>query len=133
MSKFLTSEITDVTVYRRGAEITRKVRVSVTKGKNSIALALVSPTVDGESVKVNLSGNTVLVSAEYTVDYLHAPDESERVKTLNENKKRTEEKIQRLKDKNETSAKELELLDHNCRTARHTLPFKCQFDQKRNI
>ena len=115
MSRFLTSEITDVTVYRRGAEITRKVRVSVTKGKNSIALALVSPTVDGESVKVNLGGNAVLVSAEYTVDYLHAPDENEKLKALKESKKRTEEKIQRLKDKNETSASELELLDHNCR------------------
>lgn len=69
--KMVQSQLTEATVFFRGAELTHTATVSLEKGDNELVLTGLSSVVDANSIKIKTT-NGVLVSAyEFSVDYLY--------------------------------------------------------------
>lgn len=63
------SNITEVTVYAKGAQIKRKASYSVKTGITKVVIDGVCPTIDPNSLQVLASGNVVIIDAKYSLFY----------------------------------------------------------------
>ena len=63
------SEIKDVTIFTVGAEVSRSVKVNLTKGINELAFEKLSPSLDEKSIQFNAGGDITILSIKYDVRY----------------------------------------------------------------
>jgi uncharacterized protein (TIGR02231 family) len=63
------SNITEVTVYAKGAQIKRKASYSIKSGITKVIVDGICPTIDPNSLQVLASGNVVIIDAKYSLFY----------------------------------------------------------------
>jgi hypothetical protein len=66
----VTSRVTAATVFLRGAELTQTANLTLAKGANEITVEGLSPSVDQNSIRVNIGGGVVVSSHEFATDFL---------------------------------------------------------------
>jgi prefoldin subunit 5 len=71
-----------VTVYFRGAELAHTASVMLKTGENSITLEGLSPIIDINSLKININNSVIVVSSEFSTDYLVEKTQTNFVKKL---------------------------------------------------
>lgn len=70
----LKTKISEVTVFLKGAQVSRSGKMTLEKGKQIINLKKLSPYIDKESIKVNATGNFTILSVNHQLDYLDQKD-----------------------------------------------------------
>lgn len=78
------SDITDVTVYRRGAQVTRESKVVLKTGKNEIVFSGLAKNIDKRTIQASAPPEVVIISVSHEVNYLKEQSLSPRVKRLND-------------------------------------------------
>lgn len=64
------ASLTNVTVFRVGAELNHIARADLLKGNNELVIDNISNTLDANSIQVNCSGNVTVMGIEFSTDYL---------------------------------------------------------------
>ena len=67
--KIVPSKISKVTVYSQGAQIYRKANYSIGKGVTEVVIDGVSDNIDGNSLQVNATGNSIILDTKYSLFY----------------------------------------------------------------
>ena len=70
------------TVYFSGAELTHTVNVSLRQGENSLTIEGLTPNIDVNSLKINVSNSVMVAASEFTTDYLTEKKSSDYIKKL---------------------------------------------------
>ncbi len=76
------SEINQVVVYRQGARITHSTQFTVVAGNQEIILDNLTPTIDPNSLQVQLRGNAILLSATVRTNFMGYQTLPKRLKEL---------------------------------------------------
>lgn len=63
------AKVSDVTVFLKGAQVTRKANVQVPAGRTSIRFTKLSPYIDGQSVQVKLDASVMLLGVNHQNNY----------------------------------------------------------------
>ena len=92
--KEVESKISDVTVFIEGAQITRKVTTSVSKGTTIIKLKGTTPYVDTKSIQVKGEGKFTIMAVNFQTNYLEKQKDDEKGKILKETIEKLEKKIE---------------------------------------
>lgn len=111
--KKLNTEITDVTVFLQGAQITRKGEIQVSSGESMLILEGLSPFMDDKSVQVNAQGDFTVLSVKHKLDYLSEREKNFKTDSLHENIESLENQISRENARLEVLAEKESLLDRN--------------------
>jgi hypothetical protein len=61
--------VSDVTVFIKGAQVTRKTSVNFPAGKSSLRFTALSPYIDAKSVQVKIDGAVMLMSVNHALNY----------------------------------------------------------------
>jgi len=61
--------VSDVTIFIKGAQVTRKTSVNFPAGKSILRFANLSPYIDTKSVQVKIDGEVVVLSVNHTLNY----------------------------------------------------------------
>lgn len=69
-AKPIKSDLDEATVFFQGAELTHSATATLTKGTNEISIEGLSPNIDKNSLKINISNGVVISASEYSVDFL---------------------------------------------------------------
>ena len=92
----VSSEITEATVFFKGAQITRKAAV-ITKGSTDIVkLTGLSPYIDKNSIRVKADKNVTILSVNHQNNYVEKNIPSETIREINEKIMNYEDEIQTL-------------------------------------
>ncbi|MDR2146906.1 MAG: DUF4139 domain-containing protein [Tannerella sp.] len=75
-------KLSGATVFFSGAELTHTATVALNAGENTVTLEGLSPVIDLNSLKINVSNSIVVSSSEFSTDFLVEKSETERVKKL---------------------------------------------------
>ena len=76
------SEITDITVFLSGAQVTRQVRLALNAGENKLRITGLTRHVRSNSVQVTGNPNYVIQSVKHELNYLDNIETNERVLML---------------------------------------------------
>lgn len=82
IEKELKSTITHVTVFLKGAQITRKAETQLSSGKTLLRLRGISPFIDESSIQVKGEGAFTVLSVNHKKDFLESMEDSPEVKGL---------------------------------------------------
>lgn len=88
------SEISEVTVYLSGAQITRSKTVDVPAGRSVLKFVNLSPFIDSKSLSVYAKGNLTLLSVNLQHNFLSLQTPSKEREELTKTKKELEKKLQ---------------------------------------
>lgn len=80
--KEVKSEINQVTVFLRGAQIEREAKVYLKAGKNEIVFQELSPNIDANTIQAKGEGNFTILSINHQLNYLKQNKKSKRVIVL---------------------------------------------------
>ncbi|MEQ8472353.1 MAG: mucoidy inhibitor MuiA family protein [Marinoscillum sp.] len=80
----ITTTIDEVTVFIKGAQITRTGTTSIPTGKSKMIVKGLSPYMDGKSVQVKATGNFTILSVNPTLNFLNQIKREKRVDSLNQ-------------------------------------------------
>jgi len=61
--------ISDVTIFIKGAQVTRKTSVNFPTGKSTLRFTNLSPYIDAKSVQVKMDGEVMMLSVNHTLNY----------------------------------------------------------------
>ena len=89
----VSSRITDVTVFLRGAQVTRQAKISLINGVNTLAFRDLPLNIDPQSIQAKGSGNFVILSLSHQVNYLAGQRKSLQVKQLQDSLRLSEEQL----------------------------------------
>lgn len=84
----ISSKIEKVTVFTSGAQVTRKAKPALSKGKTELVFAGISPDIDKQSIQVKGEGNFTILSVIHQTNYLNEQERREEISQL-ENRKET--------------------------------------------
>jgi uncharacterized protein (TIGR02231 family) len=87
----VTSQIREVTVFLKGAQITRQAKVNLPKGAAAVVFRELPVNIDPQSIQARGEGNFVILSLLHQVNYLASPRKSAQVKTLQDSLRYYEE------------------------------------------
>ncbi len=80
------SKITDVIVFREGAQINRNTKIKLSKGSNIVVFTDLSTFIDEESSQVKTGSNTTILSVKHRINYFDKPEKKENIVKLEERK-----------------------------------------------
>ncbi|MFW5820200.1 MAG: DUF4140 domain-containing protein, partial [Bacteroidota bacterium] len=83
--KKISTDVSKVTVFLEGAQITRKKEISLTRGEFLLKFTELSPFIEPKSIQVKAGGELRVLSVNHQQDYLGEPEKSAELKEL-ENK-----------------------------------------------
>lgn len=86
-SKEVSSTITDVTVYLRGAQVTREANINLPKGSSSIIFRELPVQINPQSIQLKGAGNFIILSIAHQINYLSQGKKSREVKMLQDSLK----------------------------------------------
>lgn len=89
----INTQIRDVTVFMKGAQITRKGEIKINPGRSIIVLKSLSPHIDAKSIQVKGTGNFTILSVNHTFNYLDELENDTKVDSLINLTKKLEAKI----------------------------------------
>ena len=98
------------TVYFSGAELTHTVNVSLRQGENSLTIEGLTPNIDVNSLKINVSNSVMVAASEFTTDYLTEKKSSDYIKKLKDSIDNYNAMIARLASSIKINTSSLELL-----------------------
>ena len=98
------------TVYFSGAELTHTVNVSLRQGENSLTIEGLTPNIDVNSLKINVSNSVMVAASEFTTDYLTEKKSSDYIKKLKDSIDNYNAMIARLASAIKINTSSLELL-----------------------
>lgn len=107
------TEISDVTVYLNGAQITRSKSVDLISGRTTLKFINLSPFIDSKSISVNAKGDLTVLSVNHQQNYLSQQNKSKEAEQLTANKLGIEKKINLEKTYIEVLNEEAEFLKAN--------------------
>jgi uncharacterized protein (TIGR02231 family) len=87
----VTSQIREVTVFLKGAQVTRQAKVTLPKGGSAVVFRELPVNIDPQSIQARGEGNFVILSLLHQVNYLASPRRSAQVKTLQDSLRYYEE------------------------------------------
>ena len=61
--------VSDVTVFLKGAQVTRKARVNFPAGNSTVRFENLSPYIDAKSIQVKVDGEVMVLSVNYSLNY----------------------------------------------------------------
>ena len=91
--KDIKSEVKEVTVFLRGAQITRTKTIDFPKGTTIIKFVNLSPFVDAKSIQVKANGELIVLSVNHQLNYLDKSKNSTQLTDLENKLEVIEEKI----------------------------------------
>ena len=91
--KEIKSEVSEVTVFLDGAQVTRKKAVDLAKGKTIIRFSNLSPFIDAKSVQVKAEGELTVLSVNHQQNYLDEMEKSKELTDLEAQLKAVDEKL----------------------------------------
>ena len=107
----LRAPISEVTVYLKGAQVTRDANTSVSEGKSLLKITNLSPYVDSKSVQVRINNaNITVLSVNYQLNFLDSLKKSKELNALSQQLESTEDKLLAEKTKLEVINDELNFL-----------------------
>src|SRR5512145_1977226 len=86
-SKEVSSTITNVTVYLRGAQVTREANINLPKGSSSIIFRELPVQINPQSIQLKGAGNFIILSITHQINYLSQGRKSREVKMLQDSLK----------------------------------------------
>lgn len=85
--KEVSSSVTDVTVYLRGAQVTREANVSLPKGSSTLIFRELPVNINPQSIQLKGEGNFIILSIAHQINYLSQGKKSREVKMLQDSLK----------------------------------------------
>ncbi|MDR1653237.1 MAG: DUF4140 domain-containing protein, partial [Prevotellaceae bacterium] len=76
------TSLESATVFFKGAELAHTVAVQLKAGENALTLEGLSPMIDINSLKINVTNSVVVASSEFSTDFLTEKKETDLVKKL---------------------------------------------------
>lgn len=107
------SQITDVTVYLKGAQVTREASVSIPRGESSLIFAGLPQNVDPQSIQASGEGNFIILSLQHRINYLASQRKTPEVKMLEDSIRIYEDDLAFLKSQVNVMKSEEEMLEAN--------------------
>ncbi len=107
------TEINEVTVFITGGEITRKVPVSVKKGRNILTYTGISAVVDQKSIQFITDQSVTMVSVSTSIDYLKFSNNNPILKEINDSLRIYQDSKQNFQDEVSAYQSELQLIKAN--------------------
>ncbi|GAB5466874.1 MAG: DUF4139 domain-containing protein [Candidatus Kapaibacteriales bacterium] len=89
------SEVKEVTVYRKGAELTQESKVNLQSGDNTIVITGISPYIDVNSIRLTTDADGLINSVRHEVNYLEVK-ESEKAIQLKDSLENVLDQLQLL-------------------------------------
>ena len=106
----VTAKLTEASVYLRGATLTHTASVQLKSGAQTVVVNGLSPEIEIASLKVTVSGNNILSSAEFSNDYVTVKSESAKIQQLRDSLKLHQKKWQEINNSLSVNNKLLKLL-----------------------
>jgi len=76
------SKIKEVTVFQRGAQVSRTGQTNIAKGQSILIFSGISPQIDPNSIQFSSVGNFTILSINHKLDYLTPPEKDEKLEGL---------------------------------------------------
>ncbi|WP_010665326.1 DUF4139 domain-containing protein [Marinilabilia salmonicolor] len=111
--KEISSEISDVVVYLKGAQVTRTANVSVGPGKSILLFKGLTPRLNSNSLQVSTGTGITILSVNHSIDYLDSPKSDELAKKLVNRRDELQDSISLNKNTRLIYIKEQEMLISN--------------------
>ena len=111
--KTVTSNIEEVTVFLKGAQIVREKSVQVDKGKHVLKFVNLSPFIDAKSIQVKADGQITVLGVNHQQNFLEKSEKSEELKSLENQLKSIEDQITEESARLSILQEELEFLREN--------------------
>ncbi|KAA2243209.1 mucoidy inhibitor MuiA family protein [Chitinophaga agrisoli] len=77
-----TSAIDQVTIFLKGAQVTRSMQYTLTPGNNKVIFSAISPDVEEKSIQVKMEGNVTLLSVSYQPNFIREQQQREEIAAL---------------------------------------------------
>ena len=81
-AKPVSSSIKKVTVFKKGAQVTREAQASIPAGVSQLKFIRISPEIDKNSIQVKGDGDFTLLSVQHQLNYLEVPGQSDSILQL---------------------------------------------------
>ena len=111
--KEVTSKIEEVTVFLRGAQVTRTARVSLNSGINKLRFTNLSPNLDPNSIQINLDKKATILSVNKRINHIESPASSEKEELLRDKIEALTFQVKQKQDEKAVLAMEAQLLNKN--------------------
>ncbi|NBC17601.1 MAG: mucoidy inhibitor MuiA family protein, partial [Bacteroidetes bacterium] len=109
----VTTRVTAVTVYQRGAQVTREAEVTLPAGRTTLVFGNLTPALDPSSIQLSGTGAFTLLSVSHRTNYLEAASDEEPVKALRARKTALEDSLAYVEMLREVYQQEEKLLSEN--------------------
>ena len=109
--KVLETDITQVTVFIKGAQIYREGSTSIPKGESVIKVTELSPYVNPNSISAKPLGDFVILSVKHKLNYLNELKKSDRIDSLSQIIERLYLSIAKIENDQEVLDEKLSLLN----------------------
>ena len=107
------TSVSDVTVFIKGAQVTRKTSVNFPVGKSTVRFNNLSPYIDAKSVQIKVDGEVIVMSVNHTLNYNDTVKLSEEVSAYAKQIQVIDEKIKSEQINLEIIAEEVSFLREN--------------------
>ncbi len=92
--KEVKSTIKMVTVFKKGAQVSREAKASIPEGNSIIKFIGISPAIDKNSIQVKADGDFTVLSVSHHLNYFEAPIKIEEIEKLNEDQLKLQDQIE---------------------------------------
>jgi hypothetical protein len=89
----LKTEVTEATVFIKGAQVTRKTSANFPAGQSTVRFVNLSPYIDAKSVQVKIDGEVMILSVNHQVSFSDTVRLSGEMESLRKQRKELEEKV----------------------------------------
>ena len=93
IKKNITSKVNEVTVFKKGAQVSRHKEIALGKGIHLLKFTKLSPFIDAKSIQVKANGSLTVLSVNHQLNYLLQVQNSNEQKVLKNKKSQVDEKI----------------------------------------
>ncbi|MDF1571196.1 MAG: mucoidy inhibitor MuiA family protein [Bacteroidales bacterium] len=91
--KEVTTEVSEVTVFLEGAQVTREKSIALDQGKSLVKFVKLSPFIDAKSLQVKAEGDITVLSVNHQQNYLEEMERSEELQQLEKALKEINEQV----------------------------------------
>ncbi len=91
------ANLTNVTVFRFGAEMNHLAKADVLKGNNELIIENISNTLDANSIQVNCNGNVTVMGVEFSTDHLQNEIKAPVIKMLEDSVENINNGLEKIK------------------------------------
>ncbi|WP_159021363.1 mucoidy inhibitor MuiA family protein [Formosa sp. L2A11] len=111
--KIINSEISEVTVFIKGAQIIRKKTVELKKGKTILKFSNLSPFINSKSIQVKVNGNVTVLSVNHQQNFIDKLEKQDALVKLETDLEKTKDDLKLEETYLEILKEELSFLQEN--------------------